>query len=83
MGKSYIKFPFFIDLSLILSFIYLNKDINKLNLSAYISVLACGYALVVVMAECHSHYQHYKDTAYKQEDDSTYIYWINFGRFFY
>ena len=78
-GKAYIKFPFFIGLALVLSFICLIKDINKLNFSAYIGVAACGYALIVVMVQCHSYYQHYKDTVYKEDDDSTHVNWINLG----
>ena len=78
-GKAYIKFPFFIGLALVLSFICLIKDINKLNFSAYIGVAACGYALIVVMVQCHSYYQHYKDTVYKEDDDSTHVNWFNLG----
>jgi amino acid permease len=78
-GKAYIKYPFFFVLALLLSFICLIKDINKLNFSAYIGVAACGYALIVVMVECHSYYQHYKDTVYKEDDDNTHVNWINLG----
>ena len=78
-GKAYIKFPFFIGLALVLSFICLIKDINKLNFSAYIGVAACGYALIVVMVQCHSYYQHYKDTVYKEDADSTHVNWFNLG----
>ena len=78
-GKAYIKFPFFIALAFLLSLICLIKDINKLNFSAYIGVAACGYALIVVMVQCHSYYQHYKDTVYKEDDDSTHVNWINLG----
>ena len=40
---------------------------------------ACGYALIVVMVQCHSYYQHYKDTVYKEDDDSTHPNWFNLG----
>ena len=69
-GKSYIKFPFFIALAFLLSLICLIKDINKLNFSAYIGVAAW---------QCHSYYQHYKDTVYKEDDDSTHVNWFNLG----
>ena len=78
-GKAYIKFPFFICLAFVLSLICLIKDINKLNFSAYIGVVACGYALMVVMIECNSYYNHYKDTVYKEDDDSTHPNWFNLG----
>ena len=78
-GKAYIKYPFFFGLALILSFICLIKDINKLNFSAYIGVVACGYALVVVMVECKSYYDHYRDTVYKKDDKSTHPNWFNLG----
>ena len=78
-GKAYIKFPFFICLAFVLSLICLIKDINKLNFSAYIGVVACVYALMVVMIECNSYYNHYKDTIYKEDDDSTHANWFNLG----
>ena len=78
-GKAYIKYPFFAGLAFILSLICLIRDINKLNFSAYIGVVACGYAIIVVMVECHSYYKHYKDTVYKEDDKSTHINWINLG----
>ena len=78
-GKAYIKFPFFICLAFVLSLICLIKDINKLNFSAYIGVVACVYALMVVMIECNSYYNHYKDTVYKEDDDSTHANWFNLG----
>ena len=70
-GKAYIKFPFFIALAFLLSLICLIKDINKLNFSAYIGVVACCYA--------YSYYHHYKDTVYEEDDDSTHPNWINLG----
>jgi amino acid permease len=78
-GKAYIKFPFFIGLAFMLSLICLIKDINKLNFSAYIGVAACGYALIVVMVQCNSYYHHYRDTVYKEDDDSTHPNWFNLG----
>ena len=78
-GKMYIKVPFFVCLALVVATICLIRDINKLNFSAYIGVAACAYAIIVVMVECHSYYQHYKDTVYKEDDDDTHVNWINFG----
>ena len=78
-GKAYIKFPFFAGLAFVLSLICLIRDINKLNFSAYIGVAACGYALIVVMVQCNSYYQHYKDTVYKEEDETTHPNWFNLG----
>jgi amino acid permease len=78
-GKIYIKVPFFVALALIIALMCLIKDINKLNFTSYIGVAACAYALIVVMVECHSYYQHYKKTVYKEEDDSTHVNWINLG----
>ena len=79
MGKLYLKFPFFVGLSFILALICLIKDINKLNFSAYIGVVAVIYALIVVMVQCRSYYKHYKDTVYKEDDHSTHPNWINLG----
>ncbi len=78
-GKAYIKYPFFMGLAFILSLICLIRDINKLNFSAYIGVVACGYAIIVVMVQCHSYYKHYKDTVYKEDDESTHVNWIHLG----
>ena len=77
-----VKYPIYILLTLILSFMCLIKDINKLNFSAYIGVFACVYALFVVMIECHSYYQHYKDTVYVEDDEDTHPNWINLGNAF-
>ena len=81
-GKLYIKFPFFIGLAFILSLICLIKDINKLNFTAYIGVAANIYTLFVIMIQCRSYYKHYKDTVYKEDDDSTHPNWINLGEAF-
>ena len=79
MGKLYLKFPFFVGLSFILALICLIKDINKLNFTAYIGVAANIYTLFVIMIQCRSYYKHYKDTVYKEDDDSTHPNWINLG----
>jgi hypothetical protein len=78
-GKAYIKFPFFIALAFLLSLICLIKDINKLNFSAYIGVIACCYALIVVMVQCDSYYHHYKNTIYIENDENTHPNWFNLG----
>ena len=78
-GKPYIKFPFFIGVSFVLSLICLIKDINKLNFSAYIGVIAVFYALFVVMVQCKDYYDYYKKTIYVEEDKSTHPNWVNLG----
>ena len=79
MGKTLFKISFFVGLAFILTLICLIKDINKLNFSAYIGVVAVIYALIVVMVQCRSYYKHYKDTVYNEDDDSTHPNWINLG----
>ena len=81
-GKAYIKYPFSIGIAIILSFISLIKDINKLNFSSYIGVIAVSYSLLVVTIECHKYYKYYKDNVYKKEDKSTHVNWINLGKAF-
>ena len=81
-GKAYIKYPFSIGIAVVLSFISLIKDINKLNFSSYIGVIAVVYSLLVVTIECHKYYKHYKDTVYKKEDKSTHVNWIDLGKAF-
>jgi len=78
-GKMYIKIPFFVALAILIGTICLIRDINKLNFSAYIGVGACAYAIILVMVQCHSYYKHYKDTVYKEDDDSTHVNWTNLG----
>ena len=78
-GKAYIKYPIFIGICFCLSLMCLIKDINKLNFSAYIGVIAVVYSLFVVMIECDSYYKHYKKTVYIEEDKSTHPNWINLG----
>ena len=81
-GKGYIKYPFFIGIAFFLSLMCLIKDINKLNFSAYIGVVAVVYALLVVTIQCNSYYNHYKKTVYVEEDDSTHENWVNLGNAF-
>ena len=81
-GKAYIKYPLSIGIAVVLSFISLIKDINKLNFSSYIGVVAVSYSLLVVMIECHKYYKHYKDNVYKEEDKSTHVNWIDLGKAF-
>ena len=76
-GQNYIKYPFFLGLACILSFICLIKDINKLNFTAFIGVCSNIYALSVIMIQCDSYYKHYKDTVYIEEDDNTHPNRIN------
>ena len=76
-GKAYIKYPFYAGVAFCLSLMCLIKDINKLNFSAYIGVASCSYGLIVVMIQCHSYYQHYKNTIYNKDDESTYTNWFN------
>ena len=78
-GKAYIKYPIFAGIAFFLSLMCLIKDINKLNFSAYIGVVACMYGLFVVMIECNSYYKYYKETKYIEEVKSTHPNWINLG----
>lgn len=52
-SKPYIKFPVYIGLTIGLGFMCLIKDMNKLNFSSYIGVLAVIYSLCVVLIQCH------------------------------
>ena len=81
-GKIYIKLPFFVGAIFCISLMCLIKDINKLNFSAYISVVAVIYTLLVVMIQCRDYYQYYKDIIYNEEDRNTHPNWINFENAF-
>ena len=81
-GKAYIKYPFFVALAFCLSLMCLIKDINKLNFSAYIGVVAVIYTLFVVMVQCRDYYKYYKETKYVEEDESTHPNWVNLGNAF-
>ena len=78
-GKAYIKFPFFIGIAFLLSLMCLIKDINKLNFSAYIGVVAVMYTLFVVMIQCKDYYDYYKKTFYVETDKTTHPNWVNLG----
>ena len=78
-NKAYIKYPFYAGLGFILSLMGLIKEINKLNFSAYIGVASCSYGLIVVLVQCHSYYQYYRDNIYKEDDKSTHMNLINIG----
>jgi low affinity Fe/Cu permease len=55
------------------------KDINKLNFSAYIGVVAVMYTLFVVMIQCKDYYDYYKKTFYVETDKTTHPNWVNLG----
>ena len=76
-GKTYIKLPFFVGVTFCIAVMCLIKDINKLNFSAYIGVIAVFYTLFVVMIQCRGYYKYYKDTKYVEQDESTHPNWIN------
>ena len=66
-GKLYIKVIFYVIVSFAISMMCLIDDINKLNFSSYIGVGAVIYTLIVVAAQCHSYYNYYKKTVYKDD----------------
>ena len=81
-GKAYIKYPFSLGIAIILSFISLIKDIDKLSFSSYIGVVAVIYSLFVVMIQCNKYYNHYKDNVYNENIESTKANWIDLGKAF-
>ena len=81
-GKAYFIYPISFGIAIILSFISLIKDINKLSFSSYIGVLAVVYSLIVVLVQCHKYYNHYKDNVYKKEDKSTHVNWVDLSKAF-
>ena len=50
-GKAYIKYPLMFGVAIILSLMSLIKDIDKLNFSSFVGVVAVIYTLFVVMIE--------------------------------
>ena len=82
MGKLYVKIPFYIGVSLAISFLCLIDDINKLSFSSYIGVGAVIYSLLVVTVQCPSYYKHYKKTVYVEEDKSTHANYIDISQAF-
>ena len=81
-GKAVIKYPFTFGIAIILSFISLIKDIDKLSFTSYIGVVAVIYSLFVVMIECNKYYKHYKNNIYNKNDKSTKVNWVNLGKAF-
>ena len=81
-GKSYIKFPIFIVIAVILSLECLIKDINKLNFSAYLGVIAVIYTLIIITIQCDTYYNHYKKNEYVENDKSTHVNWIHLEKAF-
>ena len=80
--KAYIKYPFTFGIAIILSFVSLIKDIDKLSFSSYIGVTAVIYSLFVVMIQCNKYYNHYKDNVYNENDKSTKANWVDLGKAF-
>ena len=81
-NKPYIKFPVYVGLTLGLFFMCLIKDMNKLNFSSYIGVLAVIYSLCVVLIQCHDYFKDSKEKYYIKEDKNTHINWFNIGKAF-
>jgi len=81
-GKLYIKIPFYIGVSLAIALMCLIDDINKLSFSSYVGVGAVIYTLLVVIIQCHSYYNYYKKTFYKEDDESTHTNWTDLGKAF-
>ena len=81
-GKSYIKFPIFIVIAVILSLECLIKDINKLNFSAYLGVIAVIYTLIIITIQCDTYYNHYKKNEYVENDKSTHVNWTHLEKAF-
>ena len=81
-GKTYIKLPFFVVVTFCIAIMCLIRDINKLNFSAYIGVIAVFYTLFVVMVQCRDYYNYYKQTKYVEEDESTHPNWANLSEAF-
>ena len=80
--KPYIKFPVYIGLTLGLCFMCLIKNMDKLNFSEYIGVIAVVYSLLVVLVQCHSYYKDLKKKYCVKEDKDTHINWIDLGKTF-
>ena len=81
-GKAYIKYPLMFGIAIVLSFMSLIKDIDKLNFSSYVAVIAVIYTLLVVTVECDKYYKHYKDNVYEKDDKSTHVNWVDLGKAF-
>ena len=81
-GKSYIKFPIFIVIAVILSLECLIKDINKLNFSAYLGVIAVIYTLIIITIQCDTYYNDYKKNEYVENDKSTHVNWTHLEKAF-
>lgn len=81
-GKAYIKYPLMFGVAIVLSFMSLIKDIDKLNFSSFVGVIAVIYTLFVVMIECDKYYKYYKDNVYKEDDKSTHVNWVDLGKAF-
>ena len=81
--KLKIKLPIFVGLSIFISLLCLITNMAKLDFVSYISVGAVSYALIVIMVQCHSYYNHYKDTVYVENDSDTHPNWYNLGDAFH
>ena len=58
------------------------KNMDKLNFSEYIWVMAVVYSLLVVLVQCHSYYKDLKKKYCVKEDKDTHINWIDLGKTF-
>ena len=74
-----VKYPTVIGVVALIFPLAVIRDLNCLSFTGYFGVGACAFAVLVVVIECNKYYNHYKDTVYIEEDDSTHLHVSNVG----
>ena len=76
------KWPIILGIGVILSFICLMRDMKKLNFASYLAVISVIYGLMVVLIQCNSYYNYYKDNIYKKEIEETHTNYFDLSKAF-
>lgn len=72
-----VKYPTVIGVVALIFPLAVIRDLNCLSFTGYFGVGACAFAVLVVVIECNKYYNHYKDTVYDEDDDSTHLNYVN------
>ena len=81
-GLFYIKYPFYVGISIFIFFMCIIKGFNNLKFSNVINIIGIIYTLLVITIQCHDYYKNYKNNGYKKDDKSTYLNLFNISNGF-
>ena len=80
-GKGFIKYPFFLCIGFCVYIISYFKFI-KLKYMGYFRIISISFCILILIIQCGSYYNFYKNTIYDKENKSTHPNWTNLDKAF-